>query len=281
MPVCAQEEELQMGVTATVDDTELTFWQEGTKMEDGEMYADYVLFDENGAERYKLRIVVKAGIPEGFYKKTSGTGSDPRFLFSLITDPASGVDSAYCLSNYETEYIRNSSYELTVTESDSLSGRYHGTFEGTAVLWKGTAQVEITDAEFDIVANSTSPNYGNGGGAVSDRNDGAKIGSGDGTSGGNTVAADSNACTRCDGSGICSNCGGTGEDLCSCLGGSCPTCSGIGHKMVYTSDGLEFRDCRTCGGTGFHERCGGTGFLECTRCDGTGICTYCNGTGER
>lgn len=98
-----------------------------------------------------------------------------------------------------------------------------------------------------------------------------------GNSGGNS----NTECTYCGGRGTCDKCGGLGEDLCTCLGGSCPTCSGMGHKMVYTRDGYEYRDCRTCGGSGMHERCDGTGFLTCTLCHGTGDCTYCNGTGER
>lgn len=88
-------------------------------------------------------------------------------------------------------------------------------------------------------------------------------------------------CTYCGGTGHCEKCCGTGENLCSCLGGSCPTCSGIGHKMVYTKDGLEYPDCRTCGGSGAHERCDGTGFLQCTPCGGTGECPYCGGSGEK
>lgn len=91
----------------------------------------------------------------------------------------------------------------------------------------------------------------------------------------------SNECTYCDGSGYCDKCGGLGEDLCNCLGGACPSCSGMGHRAVYTKDGYEYPDCRTCGGSGFHDRCNGTGFITCTMCDGTGVCPYCDGTGER
>ncbi len=91
----------------------------------------------------------------------------------------------------------------------------------------------------------------------------------------------SGKCTYCGGSGYCDKCDFLGEDLCTCNGGSCPSCSGIGHRSVYTKDGYKYPDCRTCGGSGLHERCNGTGFITCTRCDGTGACPYCNGTGER
>lgn len=100
-------------------------------------------------------------------------------------------------------------------------------------------------------------------------------------SGTTNIVNTSSKCNYCDGSGYCDKCGGLGEDLCSCLGGSCPSCSGIGHKMVYTKDGYKYPDCKTCGGSGNHQRCNGTGFLKCTRCDGTGVCPYCDGTGEK
>lgn len=279
MPVYAQEGDLELGVAATIDGTKVSFWQESTEVEDGVMYAVYYSFDENGVEQYKLRIGLALGIGEGSYQKSGGVETEPRFVVSFITDPDAGISSGYCLSSYETDYIRNSSYELTITDSDSLSGHYHGTFEGTAVLWKGSSQMEITDVEFDMVKNQVSPNYGNGGASASGTNN-SPVGNSGGAAA-EIPSADSDTCPKCDGRGSCSKCGGLGEDICSCLGGSCPSCSGFGYKSMFTSDGIEYRDCSTCGGSGFHARCNGTGFLECTLCNGTGTCSYCGGTGDR
>lgn len=65
-------------------------------------------------------------------------------------------------------------------------------------------------------------------------------------------------CPRCEGTGQCVECKGTGKV-------TCPTCQGTGKRT--TPNGTEF-DCKTCKGTGQID-CA----LKCDSCQGTGVIT--------
>jgi len=65
-------------------------------------------------------------------------------------------------------------------------------------------------------------------------------------------------CPRCEGSGLCAECKGTGHVI-------CVTCDGKGEGK--TPRGLEFK-CKTCGGSG-QMSCS----PQCSSCEGTGVIT--------
>lgn len=80
-------------------------------------------------------------------------------------------------------------------------------------------------------------------------------------------------CPKCDGSGNCTNCGGTGKVDCdNCDGsGRCPHCDGWGEV-----------DCQRCDGTGIITcpDCGGQKVIECPSCNGEGVTVNSEGETE-
>lgn len=79
-------------------------------------------------------------------------------------------------------------------------------------------------------------------------------------------------CPTCDGLGFCPKCYGSGGSNCTCLGGKCTKCAGMGHIASLHSD----RECSYCRGTGVCSKCGGSGWIECSKCHGDGLCPTCH-----
>jgi hypothetical protein len=88
-------------------------------------------------------------------------------------------------------------------------------------------------------------------------------------------------CTRCSGSGSCTNCDGNGKK-------SCTSCTGTGKKeqrdgnfangrpkykkvACFSCDGTGKKSCTSCNGTAKCSRCQGSGQVTCSRCDGTSV----------
>lgn len=287
----AENEEPQMYIKATIDGTELVFWQKEAALSwsgSGNIIGDYISFDEDGEEKYELRICLDPETEATTYTRGKDEPNDVAFAVYLHFAPDFSVDDCYGMVNFEASILYNDcSYTVTVTEADALNRHYHGTFSGVMTLHEGSTQLEVTDGEFDLVYGQVSPYYESHGDTSVSAGNADSSGSSSGNSSGSASASSTGgssspeACTHCDGSGLCSKCDGSGDTLCSCLGGICGACNGQGHKMLYTADGYEYRTCTTCGGSGIHASCNGTGLLTCTLCDGSGFCTYCNGTGER
>lgn len=80
-------------------------------------------------------------------------------------------------------------------------------------------------------------------------------------------------CYKCNGSGKCKTCHGTGKLRCG-------SCNGSGKEKVskdyngnwrYDAFGSNTRTCSTCDG-----KCK----VDCEKCNGSGDCDNCNGTGN-
>ncbi len=90
------------------------------------------------------------------------------------------------------------------------------------------------------------------------------------------------SCMDCAGTGTCNNCGGSGMEA-----GMCPTCGGSGVEVgmcpICGGSGMEAGMCFTCGGSGSVTcfTCGGSGMEAgmCPTCGGSGDCMGCGGTG--
>jgi DnaJ-class molecular chaperone len=89
-------------------------------------------------------------------------------------------------------------------------------------------------------------------------------------------------CPACGGTGLCSNCQGTGRETCPDCNGvgqvteTCPLCLGTGQYNGET--------CPTCNGLTTIRvtcpTCNGATTITCRVCNGTGKCRNCNGTGQ-